>query len=115
MVPCDNLWKHLQHLGVPLHLQQVVEVMYTVVYAKVQINGDTYGEVMSNFSVKEWCPLSPTLFNSYIDEFGTYLNKIDRDSTCLFYTVVAILPHANEVVFLSKSWSILQRLLNKLF
>ena len=53
MVPCDNLWKHLQHLGVPLHLQQVVEVMYTIVYAKVQINGDTYGEVMSNFSVKE--------------------------------------------------------------
>ena len=46
MVPRNKLWDYLQHLGGPLHLQQVVNAMYTIICAKVWINGDTHGEVM---------------------------------------------------------------------
>ena len=35
--------------------------MYTTIYAKLRINMDTHGEVMSNIGVKQGCSLSPTL------------------------------------------------------
>ena len=57
---CDKFWERLQHLGVPLHLQQVVKATYTIVCVKVQIVDDKYGEVLSNTCVKQECPLSPT-------------------------------------------------------
>ena len=53
----------------PIHLQKVVKTLHTTIYAKVQINGDTHGEVMSNIGVEQGCPISPTLFGMYIDKF----------------------------------------------
>ena len=44
---------------------------------------------MSDNGVKHGCPLSPTLFGLYIDEFETYVDVIDMDSLCLFSIVVA--------------------------
>ena len=41
-------------------LQQVVKAMYTIVYAKVRINGNKHGEVMSIIGVKYGCPLAHT-------------------------------------------------------
>ena len=58
--------------------------MYIAIYAKIQTNGDTHGEVMSNIGVKQPPPPPPTLFGSYIDELDIYLDKINRDSLCLF-------------------------------
>ena len=60
--------------------------MYIAIYAKIQTNGDTHGEVMSNIGVKQQCllPPPPTLFGLYIDELDIYLDKINRDSLCLF-------------------------------
>ena len=88
--------------------------MHTAIYTKVQINGDTHGEVMFDTGVKQGCPLSPTLVNLYIDELQTYLDEFNKDSPCLFYTVVAILLYVDVVVLLSRSSTSLQRLLNKL-
>ena len=59
IVPRDKLLEHLQRLGVPPRLQQVVKTMYSVIYTKVHINNNTHCEVMSITSVKQWCPLSP--------------------------------------------------------
>ena len=89
--------------------------MYTTICAKVRINDDTRGEVMSDIGVKQGCPLSPTLFGLYIDELETYLDEIDEDSLSLFNTVVAILLYVDDVVLLSRSCAGLQRLLNKLY
>lgn len=51
IVPRDKLSERLQHLGVPLHIQQGVQAMYTTIYAKVQIDRDTHGEAMSDIGV----------------------------------------------------------------
>ena len=79
-VPHDKLWERLQQLGAPLHLQQVVKAMY-IAFTKVRINGDTHGEKMLEIGVKQGCIPCPTLSGKYI---GTYLDKIDGDSLCLF-------------------------------
>ena len=98
------------------HLQQVAKAMYTVVYAKVQINDDTHGEVMSPINVKQGCPqLSPTLSSLYIDKLEACLDEIDKDYPCLFHIVVAIFIYVEDIILLSKSRASLQRLLNKLY
>ena len=77
-------------------------------------NCDTHGEVMSDISVKQGCPLSPIIFGSYNDELETYLDETDMDPMCLFNEVVGIHLHADNVVMLSKLGASLQRLMNKL-
>lgn len=67
-------------LGNTTSLQQVVKVMFTIVYDKVWINGNTHGVIMLSFGVKQRCPLSPTLINMYIDEFEACLNILMGDS-----------------------------------
>ena len=89
--------------------------MYTIIYANTQINGDTHGEVMSNIGIKQWCPLSVTIFNIYIDELETYLDNINEDSSCLSSIVVAIILYDDNVALLLTSESCLQRFMNKLY
>ena len=40
---------------------------------------------------KQWCPHSCTLFGLYIDEFETYMDKINKDFLCLYNPIVIIL------------------------
>ena len=68
----------------------IVKSMYTKVCA------NTYGEVMSDINVKQVCSLSLTLFSLYIDELGTYLDKIDGDSLCLFIEGGLFIPRMNK-------------------
>ena len=89
--------------------------MYSIIYAKVLIDGGTHSEVIFNIGVRQRCPLSPTLFGLYIDKLERYLEEIDTDSPCLFNMVIAILLYVDDVVMLSKSGASLQRLLNKLY
>ena len=79
------------------------------IYIEVQIDGDTHDEVMSDIGVKQRCPLSPTLFGLYVDKLETYLDEINRESPCLFNTMVAILLYVDDVVLLSKFGPCLQR------
>ena len=51
----------------------------------------------------------------YIHKLKTYLDEIDRDSLCLFNTMVAILLYVDDVVLLSRLGANLQRLVNKLY
>ena len=46
----------LNVVGVPLYLQQVVKTMYSTIYAKIRINKDTHGEVMSDIGVNKDAP-----------------------------------------------------------
>ena len=65
----------------------------------------THDEVPSDIGVKEGCPLSPTPFGLYIDELETNLDKINKDTSCLFNIVVVILLYVDDVVLLSRSGS----------
>ena len=76
---------------------------YTIVYVKVQINGDTHGEVMSNIRSKPKCPLSPILFSLYIEELETYLDEIGGDLhvylirwLSFFYMLMILLCSLNQ-------------------
>ena len=69
--------------------------------------------LVSDVGVKQGCPLSRTLFGSYIDVLDTYLNEIDWDSLRIFNTVVVILHyHVGNVVLLYNFGICLEKLLN---
>ena len=85
---CDKLWEHLQQLGVPPDLHYAIKVVHIVVYIKIWTNGNTHDEVMSEIGVKQGCPLSPIIFNLYIDELETYLDEINGDYFCLFNAIL---------------------------
>ena len=68
----------------------IVNSIYTKICA------DTYGEVMSDISVKQLCSLYPTLFSLYIDELEMYLDKIDGDSLCLGLEGGFFIPRTNK-------------------
>ena len=63
---------------------------------------------MCDDMVKQRCPLSPTLFGLYIDDFETYLDKRNGDSSHFFNTWVAILLYVDDVDLLPKLRSGLQ-------
>ena len=92
------------------HLQHVVKAMYTAIYAKVRINGNNNGEIMSDIGVKQDYPLFPTLVGLQIVELETYLDEIDGDFLCLFSTVVVILLYVDNDVLLSIFGTCPQRL-----
>ena len=71
---------------------------YVIQSSKLQINGDTYDEVMFDNGVKQECPLLLVLFSLHIDELETYLDEIDGDSSCLFNMVVTIVLYVDGVV-----------------
>ena len=72
--------------------------MYTTIYAKVQINGDTHDEVMPDIVVKQGCHLSPTLFGLHIDDYETYLEETNGHTPCLFNTNILTLLCVADVV-----------------
>ena len=84
--------------------------MYTAIYAKVRINGNNHGEIMSDIGVKQDYPLFPTLVGLYIVELETYLDEIDGDFLCLFSTMVVILLYVDNDVLLSLFGTCPQRL-----
>ena len=59
-IMCEKLWACLQQLDVPPYLQQAMKAMYTMVFTKVKINGNTHGQEMSNIGVKQGWPVPPT-------------------------------------------------------
>ena len=66
----------------------------------------------STMGVKQGCPMSPTLFGSYIDQLEHHLQSHDQDAPQLLDTKVSILLYADDIVPLSKSPSGLQHRLD---
>ena len=82
--------------------------MYTTVYVKVQIKGDTQYEVMSDSGLIKDVPFPPHYSAYTLMKMKDILDETNKDSMCLFHTVVAILLYVQDVVLESKSRSSLQ-------
>ena len=65
--------------------------------------------------VKQGCVLSPTLFNLYVNDLKTYLDKENTEPPMLNNTPVNSLLYADDLVLISTSKDGLQRGLNTLY
>ena len=67
-VPRNNLWNRLEELKVPFKLRVVVIRLYENVIAKFKSNEGWSKDIKCNIGVKQGFPLSPTLFDIYINK-----------------------------------------------
>ena len=78
-VPRDLLWTKLQRIGVHGEFLQGVQALYADVPMALQFEGGMSETFQSTLGVKQGCPLSPTLFGIYIDDFQAELAAAGGD------------------------------------
>lgn len=64
----ELLWDILFNRGVPPHLIKTIQSLYRNNVIQIKIQDSTKKMAEINQGVRQGCPLSPTLFNIYIDE-----------------------------------------------
>lgn len=57
----------------------------------------------SDISVKQGCPLSPTLFGLYIEKLEAWLGKADGERVHLASYVAKLLLYADDLILISKT------------
>ena len=78
-VPRDLLWEKLQRIGVHGEFLRGVQALYADVPMALQFEGGMSDTFQSTLGVKQGCPLSPTLFGIYIDDFQAELEAAGAD------------------------------------
>ena len=110
----DFLLQRLKAVGMNGIFLRNIEAMYkrTDYYIKVK-NGYLPDKINSNLGLKQGCPLSPMLFNIYIDDVE---NIFDEECKPIYFQNERIshFLYADDLVLLSHSSEGLQRCLNKL-
>ena len=56
----------------------------------------------SDIGVKQWCPLSPTLFGLYIEKLEVWLSRTNGESVHLAGYVVKLLLYVDDIILISK-------------
>jgi hypothetical protein len=72
-IPRDLLWQKLQRIGVHGEFLRAVQALYAEVPMGVQFADGMSPTFDSLLGVKQGCPLSPTLFGIFIDDFQAEL------------------------------------------
>lgn len=107
------LFDKLRREGLQGRLLQAVMSLYRSVKCCVRLNGFNTDWFDVKCGLKQGCPLSPMLFNLYINDLVTYLNNLDIGID-IEDRKVCILLLADDVVLLADSAQDLQILLDAL-
>ena len=106
------LMKKLQALGINGTFMRNIMTMYRKTEYSVKLKDGHTSGIMSNLGLKQGCPLSPMLFNLYIDDikdiFDDQCDPIDIQNTNINHFL-----YADDLVMLSESKAGLQRCINK--
>ena len=113
MINRSHLFRKLQQEGLRGRLLVAVKSLYNDVKCCVRLNGFDTSWFDVKCGLKQGCPLSPTLFNLYINDLVSYLKDLNIGID-IGDTKVCILLYADDIVLLAESANDLQCLLNAL-
>ena len=71
----EGLWKRLWDSGIRGKAWRVVKSLYSSVHAQVQVGDKKTRSVRMRQGVRQGCPLSPILFNYFVDELSRKLSQ----------------------------------------
>ena len=63
-----KLFRRLQEIGINGPFFKNIRAMYKTVSYKIKLKGGYLDPIESNLGLKQGCPLSPMMFNLYIDD-----------------------------------------------
>ena len=109
------LLKTLHRNGVQGNFLRNLEAMYAHASYTIKLNKGILEPISSNLGLKQGCPLSPLLFNLYINDLGAYLED-EKENSILDVqgTKVNHFLYADDLVLLSETKEGLQEQLNGL-
>ena len=99
-MPINNLWNKLEELKVPFVLRVVTIRLYEKVIAKFKNNEGWKAYITCNIGVKQGFPLSPILFDIYIDKLEKCLEEAGCTSTILAWIIIILQIYANDIVLM---------------
>ena len=108
------LLERLQKLGINGILLKNIHSMYTRTFYSIKLKGGHTDPIASNLGLKQGCPLSPMLFNLYIDDIQDCF-----DQTCepiqIHNKLFNYFLYADDLVIISKSKIGLQNGIDKVY
>jgi hypothetical protein len=118
-VPRDKLWFKLERAGIDEWALRAVQALYSSVPFSVKTPAGFTPCFPSLMGVKQGCPLSPTLFGMYLDDFESgLLTSVGAEAACLptWESGVAVPPlfYADDQGLLASQATGLQRQLGYL-
>jgi len=105
----NNLRNRLEELKVPLELRASAMRLYEKIIAKFKSTEGWSKDINCNIVVKQGCPLSPTLFDIYINKLEICLEEASCTRMTLVGIVVILLLYVDDIVLLTRSPSDLHR------
>ena len=109
----ELLWHKLSVNGINDKFLACLQALYTGVTSSVRINNDLSPSFPINCGVKQGCPLSPTLFNIFINDLIEYLNEGCEGITFGDCKLNALL-YADDLILIAENPHKLQSLLQSL-
>jgi hypothetical protein len=107
------LWQKLQNVGVNGCLFRAVKSLYEDVKCCVKLNGFTTEWFDVKCGLKQGCPLSPMLFNIFINDLALRLKAAGK-GVLIGDDIVSILLYADDIVVLAENPEDLQSMLDVL-
>jgi hypothetical protein len=113
-VPRNTMLYKLHKAGVPQAVIRVIESMYSDNKSAVKLSAGITDTFPNTVGVKQGCPLSPLLFNVYINDLEDFLNQEGHRGISIGDKAVSCLLFADDVLLLANNASDLQYLFDRL-
>ena len=111
----STLLERLSSIGVGHSLLLNIQALYKKTEYTIKTKDATLKAISSNLGLKQGCPLSPLLFNIYINDIANYLDDTPENSSIqLQGTTITHFLYADDLVILSDFKKGLQRKLDKM-
>ena len=109
------LFERLRQLGINgLFYRNILEMYKNTKYS-IKMKDGCLEPIMSNLGLRQGCPLSPMLFNLFIDDVSDiFLNTVGNDPVHLQGKEISHFLYADDLVLVSESAEGLQNCLDKL-
>ena len=95
-----KLFKRLQDIGINGSFLKNVKAMYETISYKIKLKDGYLDPITSNLGLKQGCPLSPMLFNLYIDDVKDIFDE-QCDPVTITDTNISHFLYADDLVLVS--------------
>ena len=109
-----TLLKTLLKIGIGKKMLMNIQAMYRATNYTIKTRDGLLETIPSNLGLKQGCPLSPLLFNLYINNFSSYLTDLDENNIKLDKETISHFFYADDLVLVAETKEKLQTKLNQL-
>ena len=110
----ETLLENLKVYGINGRMWENISAIYKTVQYSIKIGNRAMDPISSNLGLKQGCPLSPILFNLYINNIADYLTSKPEDSVTLQDNNISHFLYADDLVIVSSCKEGLQNQLDSL-